>query len=230
MNIFEQNIMLPSYISPDVNKYSVWVYDGGDIISVYKEETPNTVEIWMEFHTFTYIYWRMMENECIDNIHYSIFYNYSRIKMFMIRYLFAGTNFPGVFTEYDKYGRLTDRSYESVMRIHPRILRSIFDKVRFFPDVMPENEKQILEKQCQRLFGKGEAVENPHKDVVTYCNLTSFWEKFGLNYFDIMKLPQDLFSSLRYIMMLDNQYKSQALESNKSTGGKATAPPARRRR
>ena len=198
------------------------MYDGEDIIRVYGEEMPNTEEVWMEFHAFTYAYWRLMESECVDDVKGNLFYNYSRIKEFLIRYLFSGTNFPGVRVERDKYGRLTERSFESVMRIHPRIMRVIFDKVKIFPPHMDEKETKDFEKQCQRLFGKGEAVTSPHPDIVTYCNLCSFWEKFGLNYFDIMRLPYDLFSVLKRVMMSDNEYKSMALESKKSS-----APPSR---
>ncbi len=216
MSVFEKDISLQAYANPDVTRYSAWVYDGKGVLQVFEEEMPNTIEIWMEFHGFSYIYWKVMENECIDEIKGGIYYNFYKIKKFMIRYLLVRTNFPGVAIERDKYGRMTDGSYESVMRIHPRILRAIFEQVSVFPKSLDQQEKSELEKQCFQLFGKGEAVQNPHPDVSLYCNLTAFWDKFGLNYFDVMRLPNELFNTLKFIMSLDNEYKSQALEGKKN--------------
>ena len=39
----------------------------------------------------------------------------------------------------------------------------------------------------------------------------AFWDKFGMNYFDILKLPQDVFSALKKVMSLDNTYKSEKM-------------------
>lgn len=216
MSMFEKDISLQNYVDLDVTRYSAWAYDGNSMLQVFDEEKPNTVEIWMEFHGFSYIYWKVMENECIDEIKGGCYYNFYNLKKFMIRYLLVRTNFPGVVIERDRYGRLTDSSYESVMRLHPRILRVIFSKVSVFPKNLDERKKSELEKQCFQLFGKGEAVKNPLPDVSLYCNLTAFWDKFGLNYFDVMKLPNELFNTLKHIMSLDNEYKSQALESRKN--------------
>lgn len=224
------DIELTDYRMPDVTRYSVWVYGGDDIPKVYMEKMPNTDEIWMEFYSFTHFYWVMMEKECVDEYKSGMYYNFTKTKRFMLRYLFAGTNFPGVKAEYDEKGMLTEKAYQDVIRIHPRILRALFEKVRIFPPRRSDKETKDIEKQCYSLFCKGESVQSPHPDVTIYCNLVAFWEKFGLNYFDIMKMPQELFSKLKYIMVLDNENKSQAIENRTSSySPSAKKPPYRRR-
>ena len=36
----------------------------------------------------------------------------------------------------------------------------------------------------------------------------AFWDKFGMNYFDLLKLPEDVFSALKKVMNLDSMNKS----------------------
>ena len=41
-------------------RYSVWVYQSKNQISVYSEKMPNTEELWFEFNDFDYISWKDM--------------------------------------------------------------------------------------------------------------------------------------------------------------------------
>ena len=132
---------------------------------------------------------------------------------FLIDYLFYDTNFPEIHVEYGKDGRITDEVRKKIYQIHPRILSGILDKVEIFSNKMPENEKKDLEKQCSMLFGDGKGINNPHKWITIYCMLSSFWEKFGLNYFDILKLPHETYQMLKHIMNLESTYKSKSIES-----------------
>ena len=200
------------FVDEDTERYSVWVYRGGGMMQAYREQMPNTEEVWFRFHRFSHYYWKLLEDECIDEQKDGSFYNFSRIKIFMIKRMLCETSIPEIMLERDKHGVLTDESYSRVMSIHPRILRVLMDKVEFFPKPMRKSEEKNLEKQCARLFGKGEGLTNPHEYITFYCNLESFWEKFGMNYFDLLKLPQEVFSALKKVMILDNMHKNQKLD------------------
>jgi hypothetical protein len=90
-----------------------------------------------------------------------------------------------------------------------------------FPKSLSKKEEKEFEKQCSQLFGKGKAVSDPNQWIVMYCNLISFWDKFGMNYHDIMKLPNETFVYLKRIMNLDNEYKNKNISSpQKSTNKK----------
>lgn len=204
-----------------IKKYKLWVYiDGDNEPLVFYDYKPNTECIYFSFYSFSYYYWKLIQGQCIYKINNEFFYNFHKLKLFMINYLLFDTNVPGVIIERKQDGRLTENSLNSVLSIHPRILRVLFDKINLFPQELSKEEKEDIEKQCLQLFGKGKSIMNPHPQIVTYCNLISFWEKFGLNYHDVMKMPYELFLSLKKIMSLDNEYKSQSINktSSKSNG------------
>ena len=105
------------------------------------------------------------------------------------------------------------------------------DKIDVLPKPMEKSEEKELEKQCSILFGKGEGLTDTHPYITLYCNLVAFWDKFGMNYFDILKLPQDVFMALKKVMMLDNMNKNAKMEEmSQSTHQKrqVSQPPARR--
>jgi hypothetical protein len=207
--ISSKNVM--SFINPEVDRYSVWVYDDGDNFKVYEDETPNTVEIWFEFHRFSYLYWRMFEEECIDSYNSGNYYNFNKMRMFMLRRMISATNIDGIRLEYDECGILTEKSYSDIISIHPRILRTLMGKVNVFPKQLAESEEKELEKQCATLFGKGDGITNPHPYITMYCNLTAFWEKFGINYFDLLKMPRDLYKILKQVMSLETSNRSASI-------------------
>jgi hypothetical protein len=211
----------------DTEKYSAWVYMDGTLPQVYEDEQPNTEEVWIKFYKFNHFYWSLLENECIDETKGGSFYNYNKLKQFMLERMICSTNLEDVLIEYGKDGRLTKESFNSVMSIHPRILRVVMNKVDVLPKPMDKDEERELEKQCSKLFGRGEGVINPHQYITMYCNLVAFWEKFGMNYFDILKLPQDVFSALKKVMSLENTNKSERMDEI-AKESKAQSKPAKR--
>lgn len=199
---------LERYRSHDTRRYSVWVYDNDEMISVYADERPNTHEIWFEFNEFNRSYWKKFEKECIVTYpNDSAFYSFVLIRRFMMTYMLSRTNFPGIGrVRHDSDGRAAKEDWEKLIRIHPRIWQVLFTKVEMFPETCDEQAEVDLEKQCKQLFCDHKGVKNPHEWIELYCNLTAFWDKFGLNYFDVMNLPNNLYVALRKIMQLDNTY------------------------
>ena len=54
--------------NPETEKYSVWVYDGGEVLQVFREEQPNTEEVWFRFYKFNHFYWKMLEDGLMEGI------------------------------------------------------------------------------------------------------------------------------------------------------------------
>ena len=220
--------ILEKYRNVERRRYSVWVYDGSDIISVYEKQKPNTVEIWFEFSEFTRAYWKKMEEECVVEVKGNHFYNYVKMRRFFITYMLYATNLPGLREiPHDENGMARKDVLNKLMRIHPRIWNTLFAKVEMFPGGCTPEEEKDMEKQAKQLFCDHKGVVSPHEWIELYCNLTAFWEKFGLNYFDVMRLPNSLYVALRKIMQLDNNYTELSFEQDRQQSS-AKRPPGRR--
>ena len=215
IHIFENQIT--NYCSNEKKRYNLWVYDNGEILQVFTEQKPNTINLWFQFYSFSNLYWKIMQSSCIDRINGNSYYNHSNIKLFMIKYLFCGTNISDIKLQRLTNGELTEDSFESLMQIHPRIWRSLFQIVQLFPKQLSKQEEKNLEKQCAILFGQGNSVAQPHEYIVTYCNLVAFWEKFGMNYYDILKLPHETFLFLKKIMSLQSDHRKKSIIENKNS-------------
>ena len=208
-------------------RYSVWAYDGDEVISVFEEPLPNTHEIWFQFDDFSSFYWSLMESQCIDEVRGLAFYNPSKTHRFMLEYMLSATNLPGIdLRDREQDGRLSPAQRERLYRVHPRIYRILFEQVKIIPEAMGKDEKKVLEKQCSTIFGAGNSVSDAHPWLSTYLNLVAFWEKFGLNYFDILRLPQETLVQLKTVMQLEITYKNQSVSSH----AKPPMAPGRGRR
>lgn len=219
MNYQVSQELIENFCDKKIIKYKLWVYFNSDMPEVYFEQKPNTTEIYFEFYNLSLFYWKKLEKECIEEYNEQFYFNNQKLRIFMIKYMLHSTNVPGAFIEKNKSGSLTEESFNSIISIHPRILRCLFDIVEFLPKQLDKNEEKQLEKQCSILFGQGNPVSNPNPWVIIYCNLVAFWEKFGMNYEDIMKLPYETFIMLKKIMELDNDFKSKSLQSSSKTSG-----------
>ncbi len=111
-----------------------------------------------------------------------------------------------------KDGRLDDDSWSRLVSLRPEILRRLAEEMQ--ADDIGESERQTVARQCVQLFGKAGSVNNPHPSVALYCELSQMWEKFGLNYFDLMRLPLKLRNQLRNIMSIENKMTRQSMKEN----------------
>lgn len=216
-----QQCDLYKYCSHQKKHYDLWVYCDKNTLKVYQQQKPNTQHIWFQFYSFSNIYWKLMQSKCVQQYNGNFFYNFTKIKYFMLDYLLCDTNLS-IKIDRNNNGVLTEYSREKIWNIHPRILRSLFNKIDIFPDKMTKKQQKQFQQQCNVLFAQGKSVTNPNKWIVVYCDLIAFWDKFGLNYFDLLKLPRETYMMLKKIMNFDNECKSNSMKSssmNKNKGG-----------
>lgn len=204
--------------SSNFQRVSCWVFIKDErFIEIFNKEMPNTEEIWIEFYEMNHYFWSLAEETCVDEIQghnerdVIVLYNNFRLKKFFIKYMIKDWCFGELKRNLD--GSLTDESVNYVFRLHPNILKTLLNGYTYKSGFTLEEEGKI-QKQCYLLFDKGQGIKNPHKYISLYCDLVSFWSKFGLNYFDIQKLPQDVYDGLRKIMNSENQIDSMKLNRN----------------
>ena len=212
--------------SGDFQRVSCWVYyEENKQLQVFYTKMPNTIQIYMQFFEMNHYFWQIIERDCLievegynDRDKISV-YNNCLIKKFILKYLIKDWSFDCELKR-NKDGSLTEESYNKVCGLHPKILKTLLDQYVYRQGFTQEEDGKI-QKQCYLLFDKGQSINSPHWTVSLYLDLTAFWDKFGLNYYDIQKLPQEVFDGLRKIMGIQNSITaSKYSKSNaKSSGG-----------
>lgn len=116
--------------------------------------------------------------------------------------------------EFDHTGCLKDGCLREIMTTVPApIISGLVDKYKE-TYVMSDEEEETLSKQVAVLFGKNtRGVSGACEGVVLYCTLNSFWEKFGLNRFDIIRLGYKEYVILKEIMSAENERRRAELKS-----------------
>jgi len=209
--------------SKDTVRISCWVYFNRDNLIVFDNKMPNTTELWFEFSTMNHFYYELLEQTCTKEVKGAfekmIFYDDVKINEFIVRYLLRDWCFD-CDLEHRLDGSLTPSSFDEVMKINAKILHSILSRYEYRISLTDEEEQRIA-MQAFFLFESGKSVQSPHKYISQYCDMVSFWSKFGLNYFDIQKLPQEVYEGIRKIMALDNEHSRKRMDKmNKNKGGK----------
>ena len=202
------------YRSQEYNELRYWVYRKGELLFLYYSPKPNTDELKFSFWKINNATWDLIEEECLEQIevneHENILsYNYERMKRFFLKYMFRSWNLDEEML-FEEEGCLDDDSYAKLLALHPVILRELVTQL--FEYTLSEKDLEEIGKQGHLLFAKSQSVSNPHKMISLYCNLTEMWSKFGLNYFDLKKLPLYEKNALKKILSIENQIRASEIK------------------
>ena len=208
-----------------------WIYWKKDIPIVYDTKKDNTEEIKFVFERLNHGLWDYIETNILTE-HKGIYagdvtwtYDFVKLKMFIVRWLLKRWSLP-IDLIRKTNGELTDECFNKVMNVHPNIMKYFlneFENTMF----MSEDDRITIMKQSSLLFHpKSKGVGNPHNAISTYCNLSSFWEKFGINYFEMQRLPHDVFIQLKTVLGNEISMKSKEYDNMSRQNSK---PSSKRR-
>lgn len=172
-------------------------------------------------------YWKHIEKNIIEHHFHQVtkqdicIYNFSKMRGLVLKFFLKSWSLP-IPISHDEHGILQDVCYERVMDVHPNILRYFVGHVEklFF---LTDEDRESITKQSLRLFGgSGTGVHNPHEAISMFCDLSQFWEKFGLNYFDLQLLPQDVYIRMKTVISneIDIRNQKSKQDSNARQGPK----------
>ena len=200
------------------------------IVELFTKETPNTEKISFTFWEINNSTWDYLEENCLETVNISAHetistYNYEKMKLFYLRYLFRSWSFDDEM-RFDEEGKLTENSFKKLLNLHPVILREL--TTGLFDYVLSEEDSITIAKQAHLLFAKNQSVSNPHRMISLYCNLSEMWSKFGLNYFDLKRLPLYERNALKRILSQENQIRSAEIKAMEAKS-KTPAPRGGRR-
>ena len=206
-----------------------WVYWQGLNPVFYSEKKDNTEEIVMTFEKMTYGLWNYIENNILDKYHgandmdVAIYYNFYKLRVFIIKWLLRSWSLP-IDLKRKSNGELENVCFEEISKLHPHVMSYFLEKYEESLFIS-SSERDVIAKQCAQLFmPNSKGVSNAHDAISLYCNLASMWEKFGINYFDIQKLPQDVFLKLKMVTGFESDFKHREIQKSnnnlKNSGSK----------
>ena len=218
------------YRSNEYKEYDFWLFRKGNFVELFTKETPNTEKISFTFWEINNSTWDYLEENCLETVKISAHetistYNYEKMKLFYLQYLFRSWSFEEEM-RFDEEGKLTENSFKKLLNLHPVILREL--TTGLFDYVLSEEDSITIAKQAHLLFAKNQSVSNPHRMISLYCNLSEMWNKFGLNYFDLKRLPLYERNALKRILSQENQIRSAEIKAMEAKS-KTPAPRGGRR-
>jgi len=128
----------------------------------------------------------------------------------------------------DDEGKLTKDSLRKIMKLSAPLLSSIVSQYYATINITDDDEETIT-KQAAILFGKNShGVENACEAVSLFCTLGNFWEKFGINRFDLKSLSYKEYVMLRLMLSKETQVNAAAhrTEYNRSRSKVSMGGPA----
>lgn len=116
--------------------------------------------------------------------------------------------------EFNEEHHLTEDCFKRITFLPAKILSFILDKYEESFSIT-KKEKEQVDKQSSILFSKdSKGVDEPCEAISLYCVLSNFWERFGLNRFDIKNLSYKEYMLLRMMSGKDNEAKEREFKSH----------------
>ncbi|MBP5459323.1 MAG: hypothetical protein J6Y62_04080 [Clostridia bacterium] len=193
---------------------SLWLYNKNGEVRVSEKPAAGYEEARFGLEEPDCESWSQMEMECLVKIQINprmslSRYDLPRMKRWLVRKCLKWWSFDRPLSF--ENGVLDDASLETVMSLHPRILSRLTAAMQ--RPSLTDEDRNDLARQAALLFGKAGTVSNAHPLLSLYITLEDMWQKFGLNYFDLQRLPLSLKDGLREIMSLEGQVKAAARKS-----------------
>lgn len=209
--------LYPHIHSDDYTERRLWVFNSSGKVLVYHEPTPHTDELVFTFWGFSSDSWDRVLMECMVNVDAGR-ENIQRMDrlcrtLYYFRYHFRSWNLDVPMFWRDD-GGLDDESLDRLLGLHPRILRELAEDMDSYG--LSDDDMRDIAVQSHQLFARGNSVENPHPMVRLYCTLAEMWDKFGLNYFDLKRLPLYERNALRTILSQENQIRNAEIKNTEA--------------
>ena len=118
-----------------------------------------------------------------------------------------------------KDGWIEKSCFEKIMTFSPSIINKIID-IYEEHYIISEEEEKIIDKQSAILFGTSGSVAEACYPIKLFCELGSFWDKFGLNVFQLRKLDYKDFLYLKTLLSKENDAKAKKVKSSKQSTNK----------
>lgn len=108
---------------------------------------------------------------------------------------------------------LTVDSIDKIFKLHPILLNHIVVLINQYSINRDVTPRDSLLAQFKRLYNSERGIVLKYKQIGEYLHLCSFWEKLGLNYFDLQKLPYETYENLLTLIGIQTEIKNDQIRS-----------------
>jgi len=118
--------------------------------------------------------------------------------------------------------RVSEESWEIIEKtIHPRLFDVLMGEFISLNEIN-EEELNILEQQCERLFSKNsKGVTNPIEGIRLYCEASVFAKEFHLSGKDLNSLSYRVASMMKYVSNKGNEIQIRQMDQSSKSSSKS---------
>lgn len=128
----------------------------------------------------------------------------------LLMFSIVETNF--IKLQFDHKGFLLQKSLQQLLNIDCRIINYIIKKInKFYYNKDQQKYRAQVLTQFQKLYASEKGIVLKHKQISQYLQYCNFWEKLGLNYYDVKTLPYDVYKTLVMMLGVQSQVKNAQL-------------------
>lgn len=146
--------------------------------------------------------------------------DYQEVKMLLLKRMLVYISIIDL--KMSKNGEMTPHSFERVINLPSPLINAMLEEYETSMNIGAD-DLETIEKQARILFAKdSRGVENACEAVTLFCNLGNFWEKFGINRFDMKNMPYREYLMLKFMIGKESEglQRSRAANSSKNKIGK----------
>jgi hypothetical protein len=143
--------------------------------------------------------------------------DYMNMKKLILKRQLIWWNIEDIPIEYDGEW-IEEETFARVCSLPGPIISRLINEYEETTNITIE-EEEIIKRQSTLLFSptSSAGVNNPCEAVSLYCNLSRFWEKFGLNKFDLKSLSYREYLMLRLMSMNSDEAQRRASKAASTT-------------
>jgi len=192
-------------------------YTNEDVSVAMKEPREEWEQVWAEWETLSPQLFADLEHLFTerDETTRAFFYDFHKLDTVAVKRLLLRVSFieedlksPGEW--------MADEVWETVKHIRPCLMDCWISQVRQ-EIFIPEEESTRIEEQCVLLFKPNSTgVSAPVQAISQYCMMSTMWEKFGLDYFDLQRIPRPLFIRLQKIAHMEIRMQAEEAQRRRA--------------
>lgn len=114
-----------------------------------------------------------------------------------------------------QHGFLRYDSLQQFLKLNPIIINFVLNEIQSKYKDYNQDYRRNIAIQFNNLYNSKKGVVLKNQQIINYLTYSRFWEKLGLNYFDIKKLPYDVYNQLNLVIGVENEIKANALSKLK---------------